>query len=114
MGVAREIAMKFIAFTLMFSAWALLAATDEQDRRVRATEPTVVTVRGTSEEVATQEPISKRSGRSNKLGQTVRKGTANALKSVVGAAVWLLNADDDIPRKQDRERTSADPNGDRR
>jgi hypothetical protein len=105
--------MKYIAFTLMFSALALLAATDEQDRRVRATEPTIVTVRGTSEEVATQEPMSKRSGRSNKLGQTLRKGTASAVKGVVGAAGWLLNADDDIPRKQDRERASADRNRDR-
>jgi hypothetical protein len=78
-----------------------LMAEENRDRRVRASEPTVVTVEGKRDEVEQQAPR-QREPRQGTKG--MRRGAAAAAKGVVGAVGWLLNTDEDVPARRDRKR----------
>ena len=82
---------------VLFTAVTLTAATDKQDKQpviVRATEPTVVTVRGKAEQVNT-EPHQRRTGKLKRASMAASGGAGRF-------AGWLLNASDDIPSSRDR------------
>jgi hypothetical protein len=67
--------------------------------RVRANDPTVVTVHGTRPEVE-QDQSREHPG----LGGRIKSGAAAAWNGVVGLTGWLLNTKDDIPSERERTR----------
>lgn len=91
--------------SIVMLPWALsavLLARDTSDRRVRATEPTVLTVEGAGDEVGSQVP--QQQVNPGKL-KRVRSGAAAAVKGLIDAAGWLLNTDEDLPARRDRNRS---------
>jgi hypothetical protein len=70
--------------------------------RVRAKEPTVVTVRGKADQVDPE--ASEQRGGVSKVGHGIRDGVGKVWNGIVSFGGWLLNKDDDIP--SDRERRS--------
>jgi hypothetical protein len=78
----------------------LLAESEKPDTRVRATEPTAVTVEATRDRIDTHEP--RRSpNASGAAKRRVRAGASAAVKGAVTAAGWLLSADEVVPAPQD-------------
>ena len=84
------------ASILVFAHVQWGAATDEQNVRVRATQPTVVDV---------HEP--RQAPRKSKVKQRVRAGAMQAAKGGVRLAGWLLNTDDDVAADKDRKKESS-------
>ena len=85
---------------------ALMLAAQSKDERVRAKEPTVVTVYGTRENVATEKAAQPPRSVSGKVGHRMKSGFAAIGKGIAGFGGWLLNTDDDIPRQEERQRAN--------
>ena len=87
--------MRFLICTLILLSAGVLRgqATAGQDCRMRATEPTVISV---------DDSRQKTTG-NGKVRRSARAGVAQAARGIVSVAGWLLNTKDDIPRAQDRE-----------
>ena len=86
-----------IALALILG-YAAAAAPEEKPRtspRVRAKEPTVVTIEGSADRVS-EDNTRKRSVPS-KIGNGIRNGATGAARAVVRFGGWLLNVGDDIP-----------------
>lgn len=76
-------------FLLLACGTAAALSADEQ--RVRVSEPTVVTVRGKTDEVPPEQ-----AERRQKVDNPVIRGVRIAGRGIAAAAGWLLNSDDDI------------------
>ena len=73
-----------------------------KDDRVRAKDPTVVTVEGQADIVRTTEP--RDSGNiGTKVVRGLRSGVVNTGRAIGRFGGWLLNTDDDIPSRRERE-----------
>jgi hypothetical protein len=95
-----------LALTLLIPG-SIAGAEDETQKkgRVRAKEPTVVTVEGRADKVDEDRSASGKSLPA-KIGSGIRAGAAGAARAIVGFGGWLLNTDEDIP--SDRERREAE------
>ena len=83
-----------LAIAVLLGSVAIVPAFGEE--RVRAQEPSVVTVRAKQQKVAaTQKPCSKRGAR--------------VWSRLAGAPGWLLNASDDIPSPRERQSLTRQP-----
>jgi hypothetical protein len=71
----------------------------QDDGRVRAKEPTVVTVRGKQSQVEEDQAPQPRG-----VGSKIKSGAAAAWNGVVGFTGWLFNTKDDIPSERERGR----------
>jgi hypothetical protein len=69
--------------------------------RVRAKEPTVVTVEGQADRVNEDRSTPDKSLPA-KIGSGIKTGVTGAARAIVGFGGWLLNADDDIPSERER------------
>ena len=87
-----------LAFVVSAISLPLCAETSKSDTRVRATEPTVITVEGTPPARA----------KTANVNQKVRTGAATVAKGIAAATGWLLNTEDDVPGHQDRTRSPSD------
>lgn len=82
---------------LMIAALPLAAQERKpQDERVRASEPTVVTVRGKTTPVETNHGTKDRS-LAGRVGGGFKTAAARTWNGVVRATGWLLDVKDDIP-----------------
>ena len=90
--------MKLLIYAsiLLFAPVQHAEATDQQTVRVRATQPSVVTV---------HEPAQDR--RKGKIRRAVRARATQAARGAVRLTGWLLNTDDHIPQDQERAREAA-------
>ena len=84
------------ASILLFATVQHGGATDDQSVRVRATEPSVVTVHERRQD-----------RRKSNVSGAVRARAAQAARGAIRLAGWLLNADDDVPRRKERAREEA-------
>jgi hypothetical protein len=88
---------------LLLSATASVAQEDKkQDDRVRAKEPTVVTVEGEADRVKTDD--TRNVGGARKVGRGIKNGAAAVWNGIVGFMGFSLGVDEDIPSKRERER----------
>jgi hypothetical protein len=82
------------------------AKQDKKDPdRVRAKEPTTVTVYGEQERVKTNEAEQDRRKSSGALGG-LKNAASKTWNGIVGFGGWLLNVDDDIPSERERRSRS--------
>ena len=94
------------ALIILGSVMPLLAhAADDKDTRVRAKEPTVVTVRGSADAVQTQTATPQQRSVGGKVVHGIKTGALTAVRGVTAFAGWIANTDDDIPSEQERSRT---------
>jgi hypothetical protein len=90
---------------LMFLLGGAFAADEdkkEEDTRIRAKKPTVVTVEGTADPV--QPDMESRSA-GGKVGGAIKSAAGKTWKGIVGLTGWMFNTGEDIP--SDRERREA-------
>ena len=73
-----------------------------KDDRVRAKEPTVVTVEGQADAVETTEPRQPENVGS-KIVRGLRSGVVGTGRAIGRFGGWLLRTDDDIPSRRERE-----------
>lgn len=100
--ITKLLAWAFAACLVLAPA----ASGQDKDGRVRTKEPTRVTVRGTAEPVKTEPPRER--SVVGKVGVGIRNGAASVWNGAVGFAGWLLNTDDDIPSRRDRQRKKSE------
>lgn len=79
----------------------------KQDDRVRAKDPTVVTVYGQRENVEQDKAPQPERSAAGKVGHSIKSGAAAIGKGIVGFAGWLANVDETVPRRRDREQEKA-------
>lgn len=100
MRSARWISVLSLAFL------ASLAEATNPGVRIRATEPSVVTVETNGD------PVDKRSPQpgpsKGNVKRTVRRGAGAAVKGIVSAVGWWLDTGEDIPNHRDRTRSRSD------
>lgn len=101
--------MRCLTLVLILGSMLSPAFAEEQgkkknkDDRVRASEPTVVTVYGQQQKV---EPQQRSVG--GKVVHGIRSGATGAARGIASFTGWLLNTNDDVPRERDRQQK--DPN----
>lgn len=79
-----------------------------KDERVRAKEPTSVTVYGSRENVEMERAPQPQRSTVGKIGHGFRTGAAAVGKGFMSLVGWVANVDDDVPRQQDaKERKPA-------
>ena len=91
-----------LALILVFAAAAAPQEEPQTAPRVRAKEPTVVTVEGAADRVA--EDSTRKRSIPAKIGNGIREGAIGAARAVVLFGGWLLNVDDNIPSPREAER----------
>ena len=89
--------VKTVFFALCFGAVTLVAQEQQQEQRVQAKEPTVMTVQGTSERLNPEETVAQPRRRTSRF----KLGGLKALTGAGNAAGWMLNVDDDIPSSRE-------------
>lgn len=75
----------------------------KQDERVRAKEPTVVTVYGQRENVEGEKAPQPDRNAVEQVGHGLRTGAVAVGKGIVSFAGWLANVDEVIPKRKNRE-----------
>jgi hypothetical protein len=85
------------------AATGLMADEPQREPRVRAKEPTVVTVRGQQDRVETAEPRARHNPLA-RVGHGVKTGALKVAGGVVSFTGWLLDVDDDVPSERERGR----------
>ena len=98
--------MRLLTATVVLGL-AVTAFAQEKDKepRVKAKEPTVVTVYGKKDNVDAQKAPDQPRSMGGKVLHGLGSGVRAAGRGVAGFTGWLLNTDDDIPRERDRDRT---------
>jgi hypothetical protein len=90
-------------FLILGSAVAGLA--QDKEPRVRAKEPTIVTVHGSQDKVETDHSRQQPRSVGGKMLHGIQTGVVTVGRGVAGLTGWLLNTNDDIPRERDRARS---------
>jgi hypothetical protein len=95
----RRVTQSFIYALLSAALVTSAVAQEDKPPRVRAKEPTVVTVEGTQKEVGLDRE-QQAEGKSN----PVKKAVQSVGRGVVNGIGWLLRVNDDIPSERERTR----------
>jgi hypothetical protein len=107
--VPNSVRLRRIVLVLIVGSISLTAGQDKQDKeerdRVRAKEPSTVTVYGRQDRVEAKE--SERKGQSgNRAVNGLKNAAAGAWNGIISFGGWLLNTDDDIPSERERRSRS--------
>ena len=86
---------------------ALTLDAQTKDERVRAKEPTVVTVHGSRQNVEPDQAPQRQRSAVGKVGHGLRTGVAAVGKGFASFVGWIANVDDDVPQRQDGEESKS-------
>ena len=100
-NVIRQTGRRTLAVLLMPAGFALAENQQSQDTRVRAKEPTVITVEARVDDLK-QDGSAKRTGPA-KSGRGIGAGVTATGRAVASFAQWLLNVDEAIPSERERK-----------
>lgn len=102
-NVIRRSDLRNVAVLLMAAAPVLAEDQQSQDARVRAKQPTVITVEGRAHDLEQDRSTRQRTGVASP-GRGIGAGLTATGRVFATFGQWLLNVDDDIPSERRQQK----------